>query len=530
MAYPAIDRRGAHKHAIPRFVRKTDRTSGILLHPTSLPGAFGGGVFGPDACKFVEWLASTGQTYWQVLPLGGTGLGNSPYMSNSAFAGNILLIDLAELASEGWLSHEDLIPHPEFRTDRVNFAALYPYRMERLRRAAKNFFANRHDSVYWLYEEFCTAESAWLEDYALFMTISGLEKWREWCHWPENLAQRDHQALLNIKMSYPDEIGFWKFCQWCFSRQWSRLKQYANDLGIRIIGDVPIFVAYQSADVWAHQGLFELDEKGRPTVVAGVPPDYFSETGQLWGNPLYRWNVHRETGYAWWVARLRHALQLSDMVRIDHFRGFAAYWEIPAGAPNAINGRWEPGPGEDLFAAFEKAFPRLPIIAEDLGVITPDVVELRDKFKLPGMRILQFAFGNGETNHFLPHHYVQNTVAYTGTHDNDTTLGWWSTLPEHEKHFARQYLGTNGDRINWVMMNALAKSAANIVIFPMQDVLDLPSEHRMNIPGKPEGNWEWRFSWNQIKPEHTQALAEMTAQNGRSSWRNGNGKANGNQQ
>ncbi|MBI5658876.1 MAG: 4-alpha-glucanotransferase [Nitrosomonadales bacterium] len=493
----------------------TDRASGILLHPTSLPGMFGGGVFGSDACRFVDWLASAGQSYWQVLPLGETGPGNSPYMSSSAFAGSLLLIDLAELASQGWLSRDDLTPPPEFRGDRVNFVLMRPFRMERLRRAARNFFADRQDSVFWLYEEFCIAESHWLEDYALFMTIAGIEHGRDWNRWPKSLAHRDPQALLGIKMAHPDEIGFWKFCQWSFARQWYKLKYYANERGVRIIGDVPIFVAYQSADVWAHQGLFELDGKGRPTAVAGVPPDYFSETGQLWGNPLYRWDVHRQTGFAWWVARLRHALQFADLVRIDHFRGFAAYWEIPADAPNAIAGKWGPGPGEKLFAAFEKAFPRLPIIAEDLGVITPDVMELRDKFNLPGMRILQFAFGDGETNHFLPHRYVPNTIAYTGTHDNDTSIGWWSTLSDHEKNYARQYLGTDGEAINWVMMNALSRSAANIVIFPMQDVLGLPSEHRMNLPGKPDGNWEWRFSWSQIKPEHTRALAEMSAGNGR---------------
>lgn len=493
----------------------TNRASGILLHPTSLPGAFGAGVFGADACRFVDWLVSAGQTYWQVLPLGEIGPGNSPYMSTSAFAGCILLIDLAELASQGWLSNEDLIPHPEFRADRVDFALVPPYRMERLRRAARNFFANRQDHTFWLYEEFCSAESLWLEDYALFMTISGRENWREWDQWPENLVHRDPQALLSIQMSYPDEIGFWKFCQWCFARQWSKLKQYANERGVQIIGDVPIFVAYQSADVWAHQGLFMLDANGRPSVVAGVPPDYFSETGQLWGNPLYRWDIHEETEFSWWIARLRHALKLADVVRIDHFRGFAAYWEIPAGAPNAITGKWMPGPGEKLFDAFEKAFPHLPVIAEDLGLITPDVVELRDRYNLPGMRILQFAFGDGEANHFLPHHYVQNTIAYTGTHDNDTSIGWWSTLPEHERAFAQHYLGSDGEPINWVMMRALSKSVANLVIFPMQDVLGLSSEHRMNFPGKPDGNWEWRFSWDQVKPEHTMALAMMAAENER---------------
>lgn len=494
----------------------TDRASGILLHPTSLPGTFGAGVFGSDACKFIDWLVSAGQTYWQVLPLGEIGPGNSPYMSRSAFAGSILLIDLAELASQGWLSHEDLKPYPGFRTDRIDFTLIQPFRMERLRRAAMNFFANREDNVLWVYEEFCIAESVWLEDYALFMTIAERENWREWDQWPKDMAHRDPQALLSIKMTYPDEIGFWKFCQWSFSRQWSKLKQYANERGVRIIGDVPIFVAYQSADVWAHQGLFELDANGRPSVVAGVPPDYFSKTGQLWGNPLYRWVIHEETRFAWWIARLRHALQLADLVRIDHFRGFVAYWEVPSSETNAVNGKWVHGPGKKLFEAFEKAFPSLPVIAEDLGLITPDVIELRDKFKLPGMRVLQFAFGEGEGNHFLPHHYVQNTIAYTGTHDNDTTIGWWDSLPDHEKAFAQQYLDSDGEAINWVMMSALSKSVANIVIFPMQDVLGLSGEHRMNFPGHPIGNWEWRFSWDQIKPEHTQALAKMSAENNRS--------------
>ncbi len=495
-----------------------DRAGGILLHLTSLPGAFGAGDFGTDAYKFVDWLVSANQTYWQVLPLGEIGPGNSPYMSSSAFAGNILLIDLAELANLGWLLHEDLIPHPEFRADRVDFALLHSFRMERLRRAAESFFMSRPDKMHRSYEEFCLAEGEWLEDYALFMTIAERENWREWNHWPKDIALRNSQVLHRLKQDCADKISFWKFCQWCFARQWSRLKHYANERGVRIIGDVPIFVAYQSADVWSHQKLFELDENGRPFVVAGVPPDYFSETGQLWGNPLYRWDVHKETGYAWWIARLRYALRQADMVRVDHFRGFAAYWEIPADAPNAIVGKWEPGPGEKLFAAFEQAFPRLPIIAEDLGLITPDVLELRDQFKLPGMRVLQFAFGNGEANPFLPHHYVPNTVAYTGTHDNDTSIGWWNSLSDHEKIFARQYLSMDSDSeaINWVMMHALSKSVANIVIFPMQDVLGLSSEHRMNFPGRPTRNWEWRFSWDMIKLEHTLALAEMTTEYGRS--------------
>lgn len=493
----------------------TDRASGILLHPTSLPGAFGAGDFGADAYKFVDWLASAGQAYWQVLPLGEIGPGNSPYMSRSAFAGNILLIDLAELASQGWLSDEDLQPHPEFRADRVDYALIQPFRIERLRRAAARFFASQYDNMHRAYNEFCADECAWLDDFALFMTISERKNWREWNHWPRELVRREAQALRRMERDCAKEISFWKFCQWCFARQWSRLKLYANTRGVRIIGDVPIFVAYQSADVWSHQQLFELDQQGRPTVVAGVPPDYFSETGQLWRNPLYRWDIHEKTGYAWWIARLRHALKLADWVRIDHFRGFAAYWEVPADAPNAIPGKWEPGPGEKLFKAFEQAFPKLSIIAEDLGLITPDVLELRDKFNLPGMRVLQFAFGDGEDNYFLPHHYVANTVAYTGTHDNDTTLGWWHTAPDYIKTFAQRYLGSDGHEIQWDMMRAISRSVANLVIFPMQDVLGLTSEHRMNYPGKPDGNWEWRFTWGQMLPEQTLALTKMSTEYGR---------------
>jgi 4-alpha-glucanotransferase len=493
----------------------TERASGILLHPTSLPGAFGAGDFGSDAYRFVDWLVSAGQTYWQVLPLGDIGLGNSPYMSSSAFAGSILLIDLVELSSHGWLTSEDLTPHPDFRPDRADYTLLRPFRMERLRRAAKNFFASSHNDMYRKFTEFCIAENKWLQDYALFMTIAELENGSEWSHWPKQLAHREPQALRLMEKTCADDIGFWKFCQWCFARQWSNLRLYANERGVRIIGDVPIFVAYQSADVWSHQELFELDENCRPSVVAGVPPDYFSKTGQLWGNPLYRWNIHEMTGYAWWIARLQHALQLADLVRIDHFRGFVAYWEVPADAPNAINGKWVAGPGEKLFEAFENAFPHLPVIAEDLGLITPDVIELRDKFKLPGMRILQFAFGEGEANHFLPHHYVPNTIAYTGTHDNDTTIGWWKSATDHEKTFAMRYLKSDGHEIHLDMMRAISNSVANLVIFPMQDALGLSGDHRMNFPGQPTGSWEWRFSWEQVQPRHTQALAKMSVESGR---------------
>lgn len=494
----------------------TERGSGILLHPTSLPGPSGSGDFGLDAYRFVDWLVSAGQTYWQMLPLGEIGPGNSPYMSCSAFAGSILFIDLAELASHGWLSETDLVTHPEFSSHRVDYALMQPFRVERLRRAANNFFAGPPNGMHSDYTAFCITESGWLDDYALFMTISEREDWREWDLWPEELVRREPDALASITRSNADEIGFWKFCQWCFARQWAKLKSYANRHGVHIIGDVPIFVAYQSADVWSHQRLFELDDKGRPSVVAGVPPDYFSETGQLWGNPLYRWDEHQKTGYAWWISRLRHAFQLADLVRIDHFRGFAGYWEIPADAPNAITGKWVAGPGEKLFEAFAQAFPQMPIIAEDLGVITPDVIELRDRFGLPGMRVLQFAFDNGEGNHFLPHNYIPNTIAYTGTHDNDTTLGWWSSVPDHVRNFALHYLGSDGQNIHWEMMRSLSGSVANTVIFPMQDVLGLSGEHRMNFPGQPAGNWEWRFCWDQVQPGHARALAEMAVAHKRS--------------
>lgn len=499
----------------------TERTSGILLHPTSLPGPLGAGDFGPDAYRFVDWLVSAGQTYWQMLPLGEIGPGNSPYMSSSAFAGNILLIDLAELADHGWLTDEELKPHTEFKPDRINFALLRPFRMERLRRAAKSFFAGSQTSGYQetsraAYAEFCSAETEWLDDYALFMTLNEQHHGCEWNCWPDSLAGRNPQALKHVAEDCAEEIGFWKFCQWCFARQWAHLKQYAIEQGVRVIGDVPIFAAYQSADVWAHQELFELDENGRPTVVAGVPPDYFSKTGQRWGNPLYRWDAHEKTGFAWWIARMQHAVKHFDLVRIDHFRGLAGYWEIPVRESTAINGRWVPGPGAKLFEALDIALGGLPIIAEDLGMITPDVVELRERFHLPGMRVLQFAFAEDESHPFLPHHYALNSVAYTGTHDNDTSIGWWNTATSGEREFAKKYLRSEGHLIQWDMIKAISNSEANTVIILMQDVLGLSGDHRMNLPGQPNDNWEWRFSWDQVLPEQTQALAKITAETRRS--------------
>ncbi len=486
------------------------RSSGILLHPTSLPGQFGSGDFGPNAYKFVDWLASAGQTNWQILPLAEVGPGNSSYMSSSAFAGNILLIDLEWLSKQGWLEAKELQPHSGFTSERVDFGLLKPYRMERLRLAAQRFFSKSDKRKRSAYVEFCGKEQHWLDDYALFKAIGQHERGSDWSEWPQELVKRVPQALESARLRYANEIEFWKFCQWCFTRQWFELKKYANHKGVRIIGDVPIFVAYHSADVWAHQELFEIDAGGRPTMVAGVPPDYFSETGQLWGNPLYRWDAHEHTGYAWWISRLEHAFRLYDLVRIDHFRGFADYWAVPASALTAIDGKWMPGPGEKLFEAFKHALGKLPIIAEDLGLITPDVIALRDRFDLPGMRILQFAFGEDDRNYFLPHHYVANSVAYTGTHDNDTSLGWWNSAKEHEKQFALRYLRCDDQEINWEMIKALSGSAANTVIYPLQDVLGLDSDHRMNFPGTADGNWEWRFSWDQLQDWQTNRLFEMT--------------------
>ncbi|MFA7269011.1 MAG: 4-alpha-glucanotransferase [Sterolibacterium sp.] len=489
------------------------RSSGVLLHPTSLPGPYGSGDFGPAAYHFVEWLMTAGQKLWQILPLGGIGPGNSPYMSNSAFAGNVLLIDLDDLRSHGWLTAEDLTPHVQFNQHRVNFGAVYHFRLEKLHLAAQRFFSGKHQHAE--YQAFCREEKSWLVDYSLFMALSEKFQWLDWNLWEPGLARRDRASLRHAATELTAEIEFWKFCQWCFFRQWRRLKQYANERGIQIIGDIPIFIAYQSAEVWARPDLFELGEDGLPSVVAGVPPDFFSETGQRWGNPLYRWPAHEKEGYAWWIERMRKTAALVDIVRIDHFRGFAAYWEIPADEPTAVRGRWLPGPGEKLFSVIQAVLGRLPIIAEDLGVVTPDVVALREKFKLPGMRILQFAFSGETDNPYLPHNFVSNTVVYSGTHDNDTAVGWFQSAEPRERMFASKYLGSDGSEIHWDLIRTASQSVADIAIYPFQDILGLGTEHRMNLPGKQSGYWEWRFTWDQVNASHADRLYEMTAVHGR---------------
>jgi 4-alpha-glucanotransferase len=490
------------------------RSSGILLHPTSLPGPYGSGDFGAAAYHFIDWLVAAGQKMWQILPLGNIGPGNSPYMSSSAFSGNHLLVDLNELKELGWLTADDLIPHEDFNRHKVDYGLVHQYRMARLRLAAKRFFADqqhhRREFV-----AFCLAEQSWLEDYVLFMALSDKFNGQEWGQWAPKYANREADALAQARVLLADEIGFWQFSQWCFFRQWRKLKQYANTRGVKIIGDMPIFVAYQSADVWSRQQLFELGADNQPTVIAGVPPDYFSATGQRWGNPLFRWPAHEQDNYAWWIARMRKSVEMFDIVRIDHFRGFAGYWEIPAAELTAIKGRWMPGPGEKLFNQIRNELGTLPVIAEDLGVITPDVVALLEEFDLPGMRVLQFAFGGSADNFYLPHQFINNMVVYAGTHDNDTTIGWFQSASEHERAFACKYLRTKGKEINWDLIHAASQSVADIAIHTMQDVLGLDSGHRMNLPGKPEGNWEWRFTWEQVTKSDAEKLCEISALYGR---------------
>ena len=476
---------------------KFERTSGILLHPTSLPGPYGIGDFGPHACTWLDWLAESGCKLWQVLPLGPTGYGDSPYQCFSAFAGNPYLISPQLLLEDGLLIKKDLEAMPPWDERRVDYGQMYQWKPALLEKAFLHFREEGKRSPSPALKDeflkFCHDNASWLDDYALFTAIKEAQGGGSWEVWPDELRQRDPAALDNARQSMHESILRVQFVQFLFFRQWTALKAYARKLGIKIIGDMPIFVAIDSADVWSHPDLFYLDEEGHPTVVAGVPPDYFSPTGQLWGNPLYRWEVHRRNGYAWWLERIKATLKLVDIVRIDHFRGFAGYWEIPAGNPTAEIGQWVPGPGADFFKVIQNNLGNLPILAEDLGVITPDVVELREKFELPGMKILQFSF-SGPDNIFLPHNLPRNCVVYTGTHDNNTSLGWYAHAPESEKDFARRYLNVNGNDFAWDLIRAAWRSVSVFALAPMQDFLRLGTEARMNYPSRLGGNWEWRLT------------------------------------
>lgn len=487
------------------------RSSGILLHPTSLPGPHGSGDLGPAAYHFVDWLGVAGQKLWQILPLGPPDYANSPYASLSAFAGNPLLVGLEELIERGWLTPDDVTESRKLPKHKADFTKVIPFRLTKLRLAATRFRSKAAPDQKSDYESFCEKNRLWLDDYALFKALIDRYKGVEWHRWDNEIALRKASALEKVRRELCDEIEFWKFAQWCFARQWTNVKLYANERGIQIIGDIPIFIAYQSADVWSHPELFYLDEKRKPSVVAGVPPDYFSKTGQRWGNPLYKWDVLEQTGYQWWIERFQRTFELVDIARVDHFRGFIAYWEIPSTEKTAQIGRWLEGPQDRIFHAVLNKLGKLPIIAEDLGLITPDVYALRDQFNFPGMKVLQFAFADNTANPFLPHNYVNNCVVYTGTHDNDTTISWYEKATERERVFLSKYLKTNGKEIHWDLIRLASQSIADVCVFPMQDVLGLGTEARMNFPGVALGNWEWRFSWEQVNPTHADRLYELTA-------------------
>ncbi len=487
-----------------------ERSSGVLLHITSLPGSYGIGDLGPAARRFVDFLREAGCSVWQVLPLGPTGFGDSPYQTFSAFAGNPYLISPEDLVVEGLLTEADLAERPTFPEGRVAYGIVIPYKERLLDRAYERFRQGVRPDLEAAFTAFRHEHASWLDDFALFMALKSVHRGAPWNAWAQPLRLRDPQALQQARRQHRHEIERHAFRQFLFFRQWEGLREYAHQRQVYFLGDVPIYVAYDSADVWAHPELFHLDAEGNPTVVAGVPPDYFSPTGQRWGNPLYRWDVHREQGYAWWIARLRQALRLVDLVRLDHFRGFAGYWEVPAEEPTAVNGRWRPGPGEDFFRAVFQQLGEVPLIAEDLGEITPDVVALRERFGLPGMKVLVFAFGSGPENPFLPHHYTPHCVVYTGTHDNDTVVGWWyERATAVERDFCLRYLKSNGAEIAWDLIRLAWSSVAALAIAPMQDLLGLGNEARMNYPGRQEGNWAWRMTDGMLRQDLRDRLREL---------------------
>jgi 4-alpha-glucanotransferase len=503
---------------------KFSRCSGILLHPTSLPGRLGIGGLGPGAYWFADFLAGTGQRIWQVLPLGPTGYGDSPYQCFSAFAGNPLLVSLEKLVAEGDLPPGDLAADlPAFPDRQVDFGGVIQHRIPLHNKAAKNFLARASATRREDFEAFCRQNASWLDNYALFMALKQAHGGEAvWNKWERDIATRQPEALARWETVLTEPINTEKYVQYQFFKQWSELKAYCHDRRIQMMGDIPIFVAHDSADVWAQPELFHLDADGNPSVQAGVPPDYFSAAGQLWGNPLYRWDVMAETGYAWWIDRFRSILRLVDIVRLDHFRGFEACWEVPGNEKTAINGRWVKAPGGELLEAIQKTLGDLPIVAETLGVITPEVEALRDRFGFPGMGILQFAFGTDpQAPEFKPHNHRRHYVVYTGTHDNDTTLGWWTSSGvgdstrtaeniRAEREFALKYLGTDGREMNWVLIRAVLASVADVAIIPLQDVLGLGSEARMNLPATSSGNWRWRFTADQLTPEIGERLRELT--------------------
>jgi 4-alpha-glucanotransferase len=491
------------------------RSSGILLHPTSLPGPYGIGTLGQSCVEFIDFLANAGQKLWQILPLGPTGYGDSPYQCFSACAGNQFLIDAKLLIEKGWLMPDELPEDDHFPITRVDYAHVSAFNAAFLKSAWTGFrhraSHNDKDAFY----RFCDENNHWLNDYALFISIKEENGLRPWWEWDQALVKKQHELLDYYRYKLKENIEYQKFVQFLFFDQWYRVKHYANSKGIQIIGDIPIYVSPDSVEAWMNTDIFQYNTDSRPVNVAGVPPDYFSETGQLWGNPVYDWNRLRETAYHWWVERLRMNLKLFDIIRIDHFRGFAAYWAVPYGETTAMNGEWLPAYGKELFDTLNYHLGTLPVIAEDLGVITPDVEALRDGFNLPGMKILQFAFDSSEGNNYLPHAYPHNCIVYTGTHDNDTVLGWFDGASTSDKEFCLRYLNSSGQNIHWDFMRAAWASVADVAIAPIQDILGLGTDARMNLPGTTANNWQWRVKAELLTPELAEKLASLTKLYGR---------------
>lgn len=470
------------------------RSSGTLVHPTSFPSNYGMGDLGHEAYRFIDFLSHSGQTIWQVLPLGPTGYGNSPYASYSAFAGNPYLISLDLLQENGYLSPDDLDKARLPVTTEADYEKSFEHKDNLLQKAFEAFKESRSADEEKKLKKFIKANSYWLEDYTLFVTCSIYHNREPWNYWDKELAQRKPSALKKFSKEHKKEIEYQTWLQFEFFKQWHNLKDYANSKNIRVVGDIPIFVDHNSADVWSNPKYFAVDKQGNRELIAGVPPDYFSETGQLWGNPLYKWDELKKDDFSWWIERFRQMFELFDAIRVDHFRGFDEYWEVPASEDTAINGEWVKAPGIDLFKTIKKKLGNLPIIAEDLGVMTPAVEELRDQFGFPGMKILQFAFDSDSTNSFLPHNYTQNCVTYTGTHDNDTTIGWYNSAPEVEKHRVREYTRSDGSEVQWELIRLGMLSVADQAIFPLQDFMNLDASHRMNTPGTVGDNWKWRYT------------------------------------
>ena len=489
-----------------------ERSSGILFHPTSLPGKYGIGTLGKEAYAFIDFLKKSRQKLWQIFPLGPTGYGDSPYQSFSSFAGNPYLIDFDLLIEAHLLSEEDL--RDVFFGDNeeyIDYGAIYNQKYPLLRKAYENFKSSDNHEMRENLEHFKRENASWLNDYSLYISLKNHFNGLPWNEWAHDIKNREHGAMEHYKNELADDIEYHNFIQFLFFKQWGDVKRYANENGIKIIGDIPIFVAADSSDAWANPEIFLFDEERKPVKVAGVPPDYFSATGQLWGNPLYNWQKLKETNYSWWVERVRANLSTCDIIRIDHFRGFEAYWAVPYGDDTAINGQWEPGPGIDLFNAIKSQLGELPIIAEDLGLMTQGVIDLREATGFPGMKILGFAFDSGEENDYLPHTYTKNCVVYTGTHDNDTLIGWFQKAKEEDRQFARDYLNSRSDdEIHWDAIRGAWSSVANMAISPVQDFLGLGSEARINTPGVAAGNWQWRLKHGVLTDELAERIAKLT--------------------